>query len=194
MFVWNRWGRVGVPGQNALKGPFPKDAAVREYTSKHHDKTKKGDYRELEIKYDDEEAPAVEKPQGRRPAKEVASKMDAGMQKLINLIFDVQVMNTAMKEIGYDAKRMPLGKLGESTLKEAYTVLTKLSAAVKKKDIALCKSLSSEFYTLIPHDFGFEKMSKFILDNDEKVREKIKMIETLSDLKITSKLLESQKS
>ena len=29
LFVWNRWGRVGVPGQNALKGPFPKDMAIR---------------------------------------------------------------------------------------------------------------------------------------------------------------------
>ena len=120
--------------------------------------------------------------------------MDAGLQKLISLIFDVQVMNTAMKEIGYDAKRMPLGKLGDSTLKEAYTVLTKLSSAVKKKDVALCRALSSEFYSLIPHDFGFQPMHKFILDNDEKVREKLKMIETLSDLKITSKLLDAHKN
>ena len=89
---------------------------------------------------------------------------------------------------------MPLGKLGESTLKEAYTVLTKLSSAVSKKNIPLCKTLSGDFYTLIPHDFGFQSMSKFILDNDEKVREKLKMIETLSDLKITSKLLDSHKN
>ena len=53
--VWNRWGRVGVPGQNCLKGPFSKDAAIAEYNSKIHDKTKKGNYTEIEIKYDDEE-------------------------------------------------------------------------------------------------------------------------------------------
>lgn len=47
IFVWNRWGRVGVPGQNALKGPMPKDAAIRDFNSKHHDKTVKGDYREI---------------------------------------------------------------------------------------------------------------------------------------------------
>lgn len=45
LFVWNRWGRVGVPGQNALKGPMPKDNAIREYNSKVHDKTVKGDYK-----------------------------------------------------------------------------------------------------------------------------------------------------
>lgn len=118
--------------------------------------------------------------------------MDNGLQKLMSLIFDVNIMNNTMKEIGYDAKKMPLGKLGESTIKEAYGVLSKLSDAVKKKDRAEMSKLSGEFYTLIPHDFGFQKMSNFILDNDEKVKEKIKMLETISDLKITSKLLDQK--
>ena len=38
--------------------------------------------------------------------------MDQGLQKLMNLIFDINILNNTMKEIGYDAKRMPLGKLG----------------------------------------------------------------------------------
>jgi poly [ADP-ribose] polymerase len=118
--------------------------------------------------------------------------MDNGLQKLISLIFDVNIMNNTMKEIGYDAKRMPLGKLGETTIKEAYGVLSKLSEAVKKKNKDDLTKLSSEFYTLIPHDFGFQKMANFILDNDEKVKEKIKMLETISDLKITSKLLDQK--
>ena len=29
MHVWNRWGRVGQPGQDCLKGPFPKQAALK---------------------------------------------------------------------------------------------------------------------------------------------------------------------
>ena len=45
--VWNRWGRVGVPGQNCMKGPFSKDQAISEYNSKVRDKTVKGDYREI---------------------------------------------------------------------------------------------------------------------------------------------------
>jgi poly [ADP-ribose] polymerase len=45
IYVWNRWGRIGSPGQHALKGPFNKDAAINEYNSKVHEKTKKGDYR-----------------------------------------------------------------------------------------------------------------------------------------------------
>lgn len=35
-------------------------------------------------------------------------------------------------------------------------------------------------------------MANFVLDNDEKVKEKVKMLETISDLKITSKLLDQK--
>lgn len=38
--------------------------------------------------------------------------MEAGLQRLLSLIFDVNILNNTMKEIGYDAKKMPLGKLG----------------------------------------------------------------------------------
>lgn len=96
IFVWNRWGRVGVPGQNALKGPMPKDAAIRDYSSKHHEKTVKGDYREIEIKYDDEEE--EKKPtKATGPKKEIKSKMDDALQRLMSLIFDVNIMNNTMK-------------------------------------------------------------------------------------------------
>lgn len=30
------------------------------------------------------------------------------------------MINNTMKEIGYDAKKMPLGKLGDNTIKQAY--------------------------------------------------------------------------
>ena len=55
--------------------------------------------------------------------KPAVSKMDQGLQNLMSLIFDVNIMNKTMKEIGYDAKKMPLGKLGDNTIKQAYAVL-----------------------------------------------------------------------
>jgi predicted DNA-binding WGR domain protein len=38
--VFNRWGRVGVPGQDKLHGPFTKDRAISEFEGKFYDKTK----------------------------------------------------------------------------------------------------------------------------------------------------------
>lgn len=54
-YLWNRWGRVGVPGQNALKGPVPKPTVISWFNDKYNDKAVKGNYREIEIKYDDGE-------------------------------------------------------------------------------------------------------------------------------------------
>ena len=118
--------------------------------------------------------------------------MESALQDLIRLIFDVNIMNNTMKEIGYDAKKMPLGKLGENTIKEAYGILNELSKAVKKKDKEAMTRLSGDFYTLIPHDFGFQKMAHFIIDNEEKVKNKATMLSTISDLKVTTKLLDQK--
>jgi len=35
----------------------------------------------------------------------------------MKLIFDMEMINKSMLEIGYDAKKCPLGKLGDSTIK-----------------------------------------------------------------------------
>jgi len=35
-------------------------------------------------------------------------------------------------------------------------------------------------------------MANFTLDNEEKIKEKIKMLETISDMKVTTKLLEQK--
>lgn len=47
------------------------------------------------------------------------------------MIFDTKLMDTTMKEIGYDAKKMPLGKLGDGTIKQAYSILNKISKQIK---------------------------------------------------------------
>lgn len=38
-----------------------------------------------------------------------------------------------MKEIGYDPKKCPLGKLGQDTIKDGYKILTKLMNSVENK-------------------------------------------------------------
>ena len=52
--MWNRWGRVGVPGQNALKGPMGLAAAIDDFEKKFKQKTMSGEYVALEISYDDD--------------------------------------------------------------------------------------------------------------------------------------------
>lgn len=43
-------------------------------------------------------------------------------------------MNRQMKEIGYDAKKMPLGKLSIDNIKHGYQILKDLERAIQKND------------------------------------------------------------
>lgn len=199
-FAFTRWGRVGAPGQQALKGPWALNMAINEYMKKHREKTSEG-YVELDIKYDEENEKEEKKPKvekktsklGKEKKKE--SKLSKPVQDLMTLIFDQKVINNTIKEIGYDMKKMPLGKLGDNTIKEAYNVLNELLQAIKnKKGNQTYAKLSSEFYTLIPHDFGFKNMQNFILQTEEEVKKKSEMLAQLSDMKITTKLLQESES
>ena len=56
---------------------------------------------------------------------------------------------------------MPLGKLSKNQIKEAYLVLKELELMVQSgSDVTTHKGkyldFSNKFFTLIPHDYGFE--------------------------------------
>lgn len=53
-YFFTRWGRVGVPGQNSNIGPMTPMHAIMNYESKYREKSKKGDYTEVEMNYADE--------------------------------------------------------------------------------------------------------------------------------------------
>ena len=191
-WVWNRWGRVGYAGQNALKGPFTDlNRAKNEYESKLRDKTR-GGYVELDIVYDEPDAevkPAAPAPKAKGKAKPPGPALDSRIQGLIRLIFDLNMINKALAEIGYDAKKMPLGKLSAANLKRGFEVLKRIEDALDHKNTAALGTLSSEFYTLIPHDFGFQHMSQFVINTKQKLKEKVEMLESLGEMKIATNMI-----
>ena len=66
------------------------------------------------------------KTQNQTQQDEVESTLDPKVQDLMRLIFDMKMMNNQMKEIGYDASKMPLGKLAKSSIMKGYEALKKL--------------------------------------------------------------------
>ena len=87
---------------------------------------------------------------------------------------------------------MPLGKLSVTTIKQGMEVLKEIEAALQSpSNSSLLSTLSSKFYSLIPHDFGFKHMSQFIVNTAEKLKEKVVMLENISDMKIANTILES---
>jgi poly [ADP-ribose] polymerase len=102
------------------------------------------------------------------------------------------MMTNSVVKNGYDAKKLPLGQIDEKTVLEGYKVLKKLEKVIIGKEKGDLSSLSSEFYTLIPHDFGFKKMANFIINNQAIVKDKLQLVEQLGDIQIANKLMKSK--
>uniref|UniRef100_A0A0D3ASC2 Poly [ADP-ribose] polymerase n=1 Tax=Brassica oleracea var. oleracea TaxID=109376 RepID=A0A0D3ASC2_BRAOL len=117
------------------------------------------------------------------------SKLDPQVAKFISLICNVTMMAQQMMELGYNAKELPLGKLSQSTISKGYEVLQRISEMIERYDRARLEELSGEFYTVIPHDFGFKKMSQFVIDTPQKLKQKIEMVEALGEIEFATKLL-----
>jgi poly [ADP-ribose] polymerase len=194
LILFTRWGRVGVTGLHEEKS-VDKNSGPRLFMKKYKDKLKHG-YQEIFIDYETEvkqEEPKKEKNNISSSKKKFKNTLDSDVMELISLIYNKKMINDNLHEIGYDSQKMPLGKLSPVTLTTGLNILKQIESELKSKNPNKenLKKFSSEFYTQIPHNFGFQKMANFIINDIEKVKEKIDMISALSDMKITLKILES---
>ena len=92
-------------------------------------------------------------------------------QDLVRMIFDFGMMQGEMMENGYDQKRSPLGLIAQSSIDRGYKALNKIMKLLKADEglidlqkRRLLSENSSEFYSAIPHDFGYMNMQAFILN------------------------------
>jgi poly [ADP-ribose] polymerase 2/3/4 len=195
IFVYFRWGRIGVRGQDSLI-PFGRNigAAMAEFDSKFNDKAVEGRYEELDIIYGDEVSPEEQEQALLESLKNC--KVTHKVGELITFIFSLKMMNTQIQEIGFDAKKTPLGKLSNANVKTGYTILKNILKEIEtassdwKQKVA---SFSNKFFTFIPHDVGFKDMSKEILDSEEKVHKKLEFLESVSNMKIAQSVIDQDK-
>ncbi|KAK2457173.1 poly(ADP-ribose) polymerase [Trifolium repens] len=139
-------------------------------------------------------------------------KLEPRIAKFISLVCNLSMMNQQMMEIGYNANKLPLGKLSKSTIFKVILwmdmlifsplahikfdlvplpLLKRLSDAIDRFDMNALEQLSGEFCTLIPHEFGFKKMHEFVIDSDtpQKLKRKLEMVEALAEIEVATKLL-----
>ncbi|XP_031496360.1 poly [ADP-ribose] polymerase 2 [Nymphaea colorata] len=205
--VYLRWGRVGVKGQNKLIGPYSSRVdAIKEFESKFHSKTNNcwssrqqfisfpKYYTWLEMDYsedaDGKDKRKLDMPNISGQLRE--TKLDPCIAQFISLICDISMMKQQMLEIGYNAEKLPLGKLSKSTIVKGYEVLRRISDVIGSLDKKKLEMLSGEFYTVIPHDFGFKKMSEFVIDTPQKLKQKLEMVEALGEIEVATKLLKDE--
>lgn len=205
-----RWGRVGKPGQfsshnfgnnlNEAKDMFTKkflDKTKNEWDLKDsfvkypgkYDLVEK-DYGSVENKVSSESDPIVKKEELKKET--VPSKLDKRIQDIIDLICNISEMESLLKEMKYDAKKSPLGKLSKGQIKAGYASLKEIEQLINSKAsnrqlIEAC----NEFYTRIPHDFGMKVPP--VINTLAQIREKMKLLEILDDVEVAIKVL-NQKS
>ncbi|KAK4728065.1 hypothetical protein R3W88_021053 [Solanum pinnatisectum] len=203
--VYTRWGRVGEKGETKISGPYMSaNDATSEFERKFYEKTKNcwsnrkdffcqpKQYAWLEMDYDENgedssiQGQSILVPKS-RPRE---TKLEAPIAKFISLICDINMMRQQMVEIGYNANKLPLGKLSKKTILKGYDVLKNIADVIGQSNRTLLEDLSSQFYTVIPHDFGFQKMCEFVIDTLPKLKRKIEMVEALGEIEVTTKLLE----
>ncbi|CAN0889045.1 Poly [ADP-ribose] polymerase 2 [Linum grandiflorum] len=217
--VYNRWGRVGVKGQDKLFGPYTsRDSAIQEFEQKFYAKTKNNwsDRREfechpkcytwLEMDYGNQEEEAtvccricevlsrvcwqvIPRATGNQIQE---TRLDPCIAKFISLICNISMMRQQMMEIGYNADKLPLGKLSKATISKGYDVLKRIADVIGTADRSTLNQLTGEFYTVIPHDFGFKKMREFVIDTPQKLKHKLEMVEALGEIEVATKLLEGE--
>ena len=72
-------------------------------------------------------------------------------------------MESSIASVNVDVKKMPLGQLSKETVLKGYEILCELEKAINKKDRDAMITYSEQFYTNIPHNFGMQKMSLFVV-------------------------------
>ncbi|XP_050235660.1 poly [ADP-ribose] polymerase 2 [Mercurialis annua] len=205
--VYNRWGRVGVRGQDKVFGPYTsRDTAIYEFEEKFYTKTKNRwserkefkcfpkSYTWLEMDYGniERDSDVKEKLDSGLAIQPRETKLDPRLAKFISLICNTSMMKQQMMEIGYNANKLPLGKLSKSTILKGYDVLKRIADVISAANMVQLEQLSGEFYTIIPHDFGFKKMREFVINTPQKLKHKLEMVEALGEIELATKLLEEE--
>ena len=104
------------------------------------------------------------------------SKLEKRLQDLIEMICNISEMESLLKEMKFDAKKAPLGKLSKKQIKLGYAALKEIESLLNDKDFGKkFMQANNDFYTRIPHDFGMKVPP--MIRTLPMMREKMKLLE-----------------
>ena len=190
-----RWGRVGKVAGSSNNVANTANEAKKEFKKKFEAKTgncwnfakcgpgfikTKGKYDLVDVDYGKQD----EVKDVKQSSNDVESKLPEKVQDLMKLIFNKEEWEAAVKEMKFDVKKAPLGKLTKQQVKSGYQSLKKIEDCLKtaKVDEKKLEDACSEFYTRIPHDFGMKKPP--LIRTTDEIKEKMDLLEALNDIQI----------
>lgn len=207
--TWTRWGRVGERGQSAALGGDSLKTCISWFEKKFREKSghkwenrldppKPGKYTFLERDYeeDDEDDEEIKK-EPKEEKSEVESTLSKPLQNLVSFIFNPEHFISAMASMSYDAKKLPLGKLSDRTLKMGFSILKELSEMIADPSLARPKygvayaaaieDLSNRYFTTIPHVFGRNRPP--VINSDAQIKKEIELLEALTDMDVANEIM-----
>ena len=77
---------------------------------------------------------------------------------MCNLVVSSISINLYQNYIFISTLKAPLGKLSSKQIARGFSILANIEKAIKNGSLQKLTRLSSEYYTHIPHDYGFRKV------------------------------------
>ena len=196
-FIFTRSGRVGYGGVDHLDCILDKETAVREFRSIFEEKTAVSweDRYEMEAEFGSGKYNYVEmKSEGRDIDKiedELIEKihLDLKVQQLIGIIFDKKTFDDMATKFNLDAKRAPLGTISSNQISKAYNILNRISKNLEDYNESEFMKATSEFYSVIPTNFGLSKPP--LLNNEDILKEKIELLKILGDVEAAARIMKN---
>ncbi|KAF1988038.1 poly-ribose polymerase [Aulographum hederae CBS 113979] len=215
-YTHTRWGRVGDSGQVRTVGPIPFESALKEFEKKFKEKSghkwedrgeepKPKKYTYLEKNYESDDEDTTDTKNVKDEEEEVApiaqpkSTLPVPTQRLMELIFNQNHFNSVLESMGYNANKLPLGKLGENTLKKGFEHLKELANLIAQPSLAETKyemsqsdaiqEFSNRYYSTIPHIFGHRRPP--MIDHDGILRQEVSMLDTLSTMNVANEIMKA---
>ena len=136
-YCFFHWGRVGKDGQNNLELHKSLEDAKNSFMNKYYDKTlnqfcakkfkpQPKKYTLIHIDYNNEKTTETKSKQiNEQSIKQFECTLEIRVKALIELISSETAFKDELAEIQYDADQLPLGKLSDVTIVEAYKILKK---------------------------------------------------------------------
>lgn len=223
-YLFRRWGRIGTSiGGNTKKEYKDETKAVQDFCNVFRDKTGNswsqgirtgagfrkvpGKFSLVETDYTDLKATtACKKSESNGTSASAAidltaegaaeaSSVPERVQKLISHWFDIEQLEVALQELEIDTQKMPLGKLSRASLQRSFDILNAIEHLIntgETKDSAFV-SLTNQFLTLVPQTFPATGKLP-VIKTKEQVTVKTELVQTLLDMEVTSRLLETTAS
>eukprot|EP01084_Bolivina_argentea_P316272 548167_1 len=117
------------------------------------------------------------------------------IKELIGLIFDNNMMEKQVQDIGYNISKLPLKQVDKNIITKAYKLLKDIESVItnhnndQKKKSNNLKQLSLSYYELIPHEFGFRIPPS--INTEKLLHKETLLIQLLSDIEVAIRLTEN---